>query len=369
MLHEFLTVYREAIIARTRAKLVVRPWPSATTHELEHGVPLFLSQLSETLRREESATPFPPNAIGASAARHGGELLALGFSLSEVVQGYGDIRQAVTELALSHHAPITTEEFHTLNRCLDTAMAEAVTEHGRVTATHTMTEETERLGQIVHEVRDKLNTASMAYEVLKRGTGMIDGSAGAVLGRSLMDLRDFVSSTEADVRLAADQQHRERVPVAWLLQDIIAAGALHAEVRGLTFVVHPVDPEWAVTADPQLLSSAVTNLLNNAFKYTRSSGRIVLRVRTQDTRLLIEVEDECGGIAPAVGDPFQPFGQRRGRDRTGLGLGLSMARRAVRAYEGDIHIRNMPGKGCVFVIDVPLASGEVQNPIEVSRTA
>ena len=99
MLHEFLTVYRDAIIARTRAKLVGRPWPSATTHELEHGVPLFLSQLSETLRREESATPFASNAIGASAARHGGELLALGFSLSEVVHDYGDICQAVTELA------------------------------------------------------------------------------------------------------------------------------------------------------------------------------------------------------------------------------------------------------------------------------
>ena len=44
----------------------------------------------------------------------------------------GDICQAVTELALEQHAPITTEEFHTLNRCLDTAIAEAVTEHGRV---------------------------------------------------------------------------------------------------------------------------------------------------------------------------------------------------------------------------------------------
>jgi hypothetical protein len=136
MLHEFLTVYRDAIIARTRAKLVGRPWPSASTRELEHGVPLFLSQLSETLRREVSATPFAPNAIGASATQHGADLLALGFSLSEVVHEYGDVCQAVTELALEHHAPLTTEEFHTLNRCLDTAIAEAVTEHARMTADH-----------------------------------------------------------------------------------------------------------------------------------------------------------------------------------------------------------------------------------------
>jgi hypothetical protein len=49
VLHEFLTVYRDAIIDRTRARLVVRPWPSASDAELEHGVPLFLTQLCETL--------------------------------------------------------------------------------------------------------------------------------------------------------------------------------------------------------------------------------------------------------------------------------------------------------------------------------
>jgi signal transduction histidine kinase len=365
MLHEFLTVYRDEIIARTRAKLVARPWPSATRHELEHGVPLFLSQLSETLRREESAAPFAPNAIGASAARHGGELLALGFSLSEVVHDYGDICQAVTELALEHQAPITTEEFHTLNRCLDTAIAEAVTEHGRVTAARTMTRETHRLGHVIHEIRNHLHTAVMAYDVLKRGTVAINGSTGAVLGRSLMELRDFVSSTEADVRLAAEDQRRERVSVASFLKDIAAAGTLHAAARGLEFIVQPVNPEWIVNADPQLLASAVTNLLNNAFKFTPPGGEVVLRVRTADTRVLIEVEDACGGIPATVGDPFQTFGQRRGIERTGLGLGLSIARKAVRAHEGDIHIRNIPGTGCVFTIDVPLASDDVPNPSAV----
>ena len=365
MLHEFLTIYRDAIIARTRAKLVARPWPSASTRELEHGVPLFLSQLSETLRRELSATPLPSNAIGDAAARHGGDLLALGFTLSAVVHDYGDICQAVTELALEHHAPITTEEFHTLNRCLDTAIAEAVTEHGRGSAARTSTEETERLGHITHEFRNKLNTAIMAYEVLKRGTVAINGSTGLVLGRSLVELRDFVANTEAGVRLAAERQERTQVSVAAFLKDIADAGALHAEVRGVTFVVQPVNPEWAVTADAQLLESAVTNLLNNALKYTRAGGQVVLRVRMQDRRVLIEVEDECGGLTPTVGDPFQPFGQRRGQDRTGLGLGLSIARKAVRAHGGDIHIRNIPGTGCVFTIDVPLAFDDVPNPTEV----
>ncbi|HMF59104.1 MAG TPA: HAMP domain-containing sensor histidine kinase, partial [Vicinamibacterales bacterium] len=73
----------------------------------------------------------------------------------------------------------------------------------------------------------------------------------------------------------------------------------------------------------------------------------------------IEVEDECGGIPESAGDLFKPFADRRGKDRSGLGLGLSIARRAVRAHGGDIHIRNLPGKGCIFVIEVPLAVGEL----------
>ena len=54
--------------------------------------------------------------------------------MSQVVHDYGDVCQAITELALERKAPITVKEFHTLNRCLDTAIAEAVTEHARVIA-------------------------------------------------------------------------------------------------------------------------------------------------------------------------------------------------------------------------------------------
>jgi signal transduction histidine kinase len=102
------------------------------------------------------------------------------------------------------------------------------------------------------------------------------------------------------------------------------------------------------------------NLLNNAFKFTPAGGRVVLRARTnKEEHLLIEVEDECGGIPASAGDPFQSFGERRGGDRTGLGLGLSIARKAVRAHGGDIHIRNFPDRGCVFVIDIPLAAEDL----------
>ena len=356
MLHEFVTTYREPIIARARQKLTARPWPSASAEELENGVPLFLAQLSDRLRSESTGGPDSPAAIGAGGTRHGRELMALGFTVSQVVHDYGDICQAITELAIEQDSPITTDEFKTLNGSLDTAIAEAVTEHARITAESRSSEEFERAGHVAHETRDLLNSAMFAFEALKRGNVAVNGSTGAVLARSLLGLRDLVDGTLAEIRLAATPQRRERVAVTPFLAEIAATGRLHAETRGLQLVLEPGDPAWTVTADPQVLASAVTNLMNNAFKFTRAGGRVVLRVRTtEEGRLLIEVEDECGGIPDSVGDPFRAFGERRGRDRSGLGLGLSIARKAVRAHGGDIHLRNAPGSGCVFTIDVPLA--------------
>jgi hypothetical protein len=127
-------------------------------------------------------------------------------------------------------------------------------------------------------------------------------------------------------------------------------------------MVLAVDPELVVDGAPQLLTSAVMNVLQNAFEYTPAGGTVTFGAHAPAGRVLIEVEDECGGIPEQKGDLFQAFGDRRGVDRSGLGLGLSIARQAVRANSGDIHVRNMPGKGCIFTIDPPLAANDVNVP-------
>jgi signal transduction histidine kinase len=362
MLHEFIVVYREQIIERTRVRLLQRAWPSATASELETGVPLFLDQLSNTLRMETTTEPYATDAIGDAAAAHGGQLLKLGFTIGQVVHDYGDICQSITETALEQQAPVSVEEFHTLNRCLDTAIAEAVTEHARATAELRASDEVERLGLVAHEMRNFVNTALLAFHILKRGTVSVNGNTGAVLGRTLLSLRDFVDSTLSDVRLKVDLQRRQRVDIATFLNDVVAASALQAEYRGCRFIAQPAAADLMTDVDPQLLASAVTNLLNNAFKYSPEGGTVTLSATAQATTLVIAVDDECGGIPPAVGDPFQPFGERRGKDRTGLGLGLSIARKAVRAHGGDIHIVNRPGVGCTFSIEIPVAEKETAEP-------
>ena len=353
MLYEFVTTYRDAIIAKTRVTVSTRPWPPASSAELENGLAMFLTQLAETLRLENTATPFSTHAIGESATRHGRDLLALGFTVSQVVHDYGDICQAITELAVEQNAPITTEEFHILNRCLDTAIADAVTEHARITADSRSTDELERTGLVTHEIRNIVNTAILAFDVVKRGTVGVNGNTGAVLGRSLTELRDLVESTLSDIRTAASHQRPELISVAAFLSDIAVAAALQAAYSGLQFTSEPFDPALVVNVDRQLLASAVTNLLSNAFKYTPAGGRVTLRARALDDHVVIEVEDGCGGLPEGRTDLFKPFGERRGKNRTGLGLGLSIARRAVRAQGGEIEVRDLPGKGCAFAIHVP----------------
>lgn len=214
------------------------------------------------------------------------------------------------------------------------------------------------------ELRDSLNTAFLAFQTLKRGAVAANGSTGAILGQSLMSLRELIDRMLAEVRLEAGRQRRTRLPVATFIDDVAASGMLHSEYRKIQFTVEAVDPGLTIVADPQLLMSAVMNVLHNAFKNTPSGGHVVLRARSGDHRLLIETEDQCGGIPPSKGDLFQAFGDRRGADRSGLGLGLSIARNAVRAHGGEIRIVNMPGKGCVFVIDVPLTAEDgVPQPV------
>ena len=352
MLYEFITIHRDDIVARTRERVRTRPWPSVSHREVEYGVPLFLTQLVETLRREESRTVSSTEDIGSTASRHGAELSAAGFTVAQVVHDYGDICQTITENAIEQHAPITVEEFHTLNLCLDTAIAEAVTEHTRLATQKRSQEEVERLGQAAHELRDLINGALLAFHALKRGTVAINGNTGAVLGRSLTDLRDLVDRTLSEVRLAAGKQRRERLDMTSFIDEIAGTGILHAEYRGIRFIVSPVDPALALEGDAQLLASAVMNLLHNAFKYTRAGGLVALRVHPQGERLLLDIQDECGGIPQGKADLFQVFGERRGADRSGLGLGLSIARQAILAHGGEIRVRNIPEHGCVFTIDL-----------------
>lgn len=349
MLHEFLTAHTPEIIALTRAKVAARTNPLPTEAELKNGVPLFLSQLISRLQ----AARLEDGALERSATLHGGELLAMGFSVSQVVHGYGDICQAITQLADETNAPITVEEFNTFNRCLDDAIANSVTEYERRRDQSVARQGTERLGVLAHELRNRLSAAMVAFSILQKGTVGIGGSTGAVLGRNLRALRDLVNNSLAGVRLESGLGLRQRVSLRALIADLEVEASLGAEDEGFGLAVIPVADDVDVKADPQILSAAIGNLIQNAFKFNRPRGHVTLRTSASPERVRIEVEDECGGLPPGQAEElFRPF-ERRSRNQSGLGLGLSISRSGVEAMGGTIAVRDLPHRGCVFTIDLP----------------
>ncbi len=266
MLYEFITLNREEIITRCRAKVAARSIPPPSETEINHGVPLFLDQLVAILRSGATSTL----EIDRSAGQHGHDLLLKGFTVSQVVHDYGDVCQTVTDLALETNAPISTGDFRTLNRCLDEAIASAVTRYERdsqQSRSDTATDrDHERVGFLVHELRNLVNTAVIAFEVLKSGNVGVGGSTGAVLNRSLTGLRDLIARSLDEVRLTNMERNRKQILVAQFVEEIEAGGILEADARGLKLVVSPVQEELAIEADRKVLAAVVGNLVQNAFK-------------------------------------------------------------------------------------------------------
>ena len=186
MLHEFIATNRDEIIGRCRAKVATRLVPPSTDAEIDHGVPLFLDQLVNELRHGPSQT----HEISKSAIQYGHDLLLQGFTISQVVHNYGDVCQSVTDLAVKTGAPIAADEFRTLNRCLDDAIAGAVTEYASG-------QQVTRDGQS-DEMRRWINTAITAFEVLQSGRVGMGGTTGYLLSMSLTKVRALIDRPVAE---------------------------------------------------------------------------------------------------------------------------------------------------------------------------
>lgn len=292
------------------------------------------------------------------AAQHGGELMRRGFTVEQVVHDYGDLCQAITDLAFELKVPVEVDEFRALNRCLDNAIAMAVTEYNYqrdfVVADKQVKALNVQIGCFTHELRNLLNSAMMALFAIKDGNLGLGGATGTVLDRSLVGMRGLIDRSLTDVRITAGMPRRNAL---FALSDFIAevklSAALEAQVKECVLTVSEVDPRLALDADRDLLLSAVGNLLQNAFKFTHPHTEVCLNAYSVGDRILIDVEDHGEGLSAEIAEKmFQPFTQG-GADKSGLGLGLSISRHSVEANDGILSVRNKVDSGCIFTIDLP----------------
>jgi signal transduction histidine kinase len=338
---------REEILLLCKRKIMeFSPDAAAREGDLELGLPQLLDRIVGALNETDSSeipldAPRPPTSA------------LLGMDVTELVHDYGALGDAITAVAEREGASISARQYQLLNHCLDARIAEAVARYASERDRELQHQAAEHLGFIAHELRNALATAMVSLEVLRKGPAAMSSSTAGVLERSLFRLQELIDQSLLEVRIRnGGPLQREHLHLAALVDEIVADVTIDARSREIEVTAH-VDPVLELEADRRMITSVVTNLLQNALKFSRKGGHVALRGSANRQGVIIEVEDECGGLPD--GDPeglFQPFVQR-GRDKSGLGLGLPITRRAAEAHGGTVRVRNLPGKGCIFVVALP----------------
>ncbi len=226
MLYEFLKKNRAELIARCRAKAAKRVSTDTGSAPNEYGVPQFLTQLIEAFRVEQTpeaqalhnalgagkpSLTLVPSSIGGTAALHGDELRRHGLTIDQVVHDYGDLCQALTELALEMDVAISVDEYHTFNRYLDDAIADAVraySHHGCDTAAKFPDAVTHDRRDTSARMRNMIEMAILCFATIKGGNVGLQGGTSTLLENSLIALRDVIDRDLADGLAYADAPRR-----------------------------------------------------------------------------------------------------------------------------------------------------------------
>lgn len=368
-MHDFLSNNRDEIIKRCRIKILDRINRSATQTQLKNGIPIFLEQIIQILQLDEKKTAensiIPERAssntitldVNLVAAQHGRDLLSLGYTIDQVVHDYGNLCQAITELAIERNFPFTVEEFRTLNGCLDTAIADAVTEFSYqkeiLNAESKNLETIQRLGFFAHELRNILATACLAFAAAKAGNLSLSGATGIILERHLQLLSKLIEDTLTEVKInPLDNIILNSFSLADFVSEINDTASLSANAQNCSFKVTRVDPTLAISGLRELLMAAVANLLQNAFKFTQKGTEVSLAAYSLGDKILIDVKDHGGGNVQVTDSIFLPFSQE-GENRTGIGLGLTIAKQSVIKSGGTLTVKTVAGIGCIFTITLP----------------
>jgi signal transduction histidine kinase len=315
-------------------------------------MPEFVDQIIAALHPD--AMPLPP--VGLVAEEHGAQRLRIGFDVSEVIREYGLLHRGILQLAERASYTPSLREQGIIARWLSTGIADAVSQYVKQRDLETQRQTSAHLGFIAHELRNPLATARLAFMRLQQAAPAVLAANArwvAVLDRNLRRTMDQIDNVlgQASLELGVEPAI-QRVDLKPFLEELAADAEAESQSRGIT-VTLSVRAGIGLEVDPRLMRSAVSNLLNNALKFSRPDTFVDVIVTQPAGRVIIDVIDSCGGLPPGKAEElFKPLVQRS-ENRSGYGLGLAIALQAVEAHHGTIRVRDRPGVGCVFTIDLP----------------
>jgi signal transduction histidine kinase len=317
--------------------------------ELVDHMPSFLDGLASDLC---PTSPAHPDSCG-SAAEHGRQRLRLGFNVREVVREYGLLHTTILTLAEATGVELSQREQIAIVDHIGAGTGDALSEYVAQRDAQLQRQSSEHLGFIAHELRGALAGARIAADLLRerQDGGRLLKMLDKALGRAVWLIDSTL--THAWLKLGVEPRIAP-VDLRALLEELRSELGIEGERKGVE-IETSVDSDRPLEADARLLRSAISNILRNAVKFTRPNSTVALRAFSRDERIVIEVEDRCGGLPPGESDKLFDSTVQRGEDRSGFGLGLAIARQAVAAHNGVIAVRNLPGKGCVFAIELSAA--------------
>jgi signal transduction histidine kinase/ActR/RegA family two-component response regulator len=229
----------------------------------------------------------------------------------------------------------------------------------------------EFLAMLAHELRNPLAPIQNALEILALpgASEQIIAQAEAILGRQVHHLTRLVDDLLDIARISRGkiELRKERVELEAVVARAVEAARPLIDSRQHELTVSLPPEPVTLDADPTRIAQVISNLLNNAAKYSDPRGHIWLTARRDHDRVAIHVRDQGIGISPELLPTiFDLFVQAdRGRDRThgGMGIGLTLVRRLVELHRGTVEAASAgTGRGSEFTIRLPPTSVEVIRP-------
>lgn len=369
MLHDLLTRERTAILAQCEVK-VLRFGGALATNAPAPGWSMFYDELVELLMSDA-----PPELHFASGDhfrdKFTKDYVRMGYTVSEVVHSYSVISESIHEFASRNDYTISTGEQLKISAALDHAIADAVMGFEKELIDSRERRSAERIGVLAHELRNSLQTVTIAFELIERGAIGAQSNTSNALQQSLNRMATLIDTALTDVRLRVEPAVKiESMLVMELLNEVAVTSGYQARMRGISLAMKGPLTELTILCDRQLVVSALANLVQNAIKFTHKGGTVTIWARRNGTRTLIEVHDECGGLPEGrTEELFKPFIQHS-QDRSGVGLGLTISRDAVVRSHGAIRVKDLPGHGCVFTIDLPNSESTpaAADPVALKKT-
>jgi hypothetical protein len=347
---------RDAIVARWMQRIgPVLPRPLAAT-QLRDAMPDYLARLSDALRLEGQLEQQGTTVWEDVARVHALTRVRLGFDIDELVHEFVVLRQVLSDVSREHQAILNVAQAERVADLIDGAIASAVRSYVEARDYEARQREAEHIGFITHELRNPLSAAKLATNRLRRSAPQSDAHLLDILERNVNRLEGLIDGVLTAERLEAGKVEPQvtSLEVAQLLERPLRIARMQAEAKGLTLVAD-VEPHVRVHADPELAASAISNVIDNALKYT-DAGQVRVNAAPAVDHVTIHVWDNCQGLSgEELQTIFEPF--HRGHSRKpGTGLGLAIARRALEAQGGSIHAESPGDRGCHFWLTLPRAA-------------